>query len=302
MRKTYVFVFGFLIVNLLLSQAYLHIMKSSQLLHSDEIMKSLSSDIDYLVMGTSHSLAVQTTIFPNSSNVASYGEGIHNTYYKLNYIINELSVKPSKVILSCDLGMLKHSDIDHQNYQFYWNRYENHAELLHFAEHPTEFIINRITDYLFPYKNGEIEVFDYFFAKKTTVKNAALRNQNEIKKLSVEEKKVLDSACQNQQISELGQYYFEQIIELCRLHDIELILIRFPVTPHYYYQHSTCFDPELYYDTLTKTFIRSDDQIKLYDFHNIYDESAFADPDHLKGGKIRDNLTRLILDELEKKN
>lgn len=275
-------------------------MNSSQLIQSDMAMRNVQKPLKYLISGTSHALALQPEYFENSINISSYAESIQNTYFKLSHLVNEKEIRTENIILSYDLGFLSNVDIDNQPYQYYWNKYENRQELIKFSEDRISFLGNRISTFLFPYKDGEIDWFDFYFAK-TTKGGENLRNSKAITKLAPIEKRNLDKECFDKKISDFGLYYFNNIINLCAKNNINLILIRFPVTEKFYFNASKCFKPDDYYKKVKSICFENFNFVKVYDFHNIYSEEYFRDPHHLKKGKIRDDFSEIVIDQLNKK-
>lgn len=301
MKKILISIFSFVIINWLLAIGYHGVMRHSQLLKSDEELRKVSKVQKFLIMGNSHSFNIKSEFFSGSINVASYGEEIHNTYFKLKHLLSERKVMPANVILSCDLGMLKDAKIDDQNYQFYWNQYENTFELFFFSENRITFLANRMMGYLFPYWNGEVEVFDYLFADRSTHKIAMLRAQAKIKKFDPNNKRIVESGCLENQFKEPAVFYFNKILDLCKDNDIQLFLIRYPVTESYYFDNSKCFEPDEYYHKLEELYMGNRD-VKLLDYHSYFPDSEFADPDHLKGGAVRQELSKKIFNEISTPN
>lgn len=268
-------------------------MSQSALYKADAVMNNLSDSVEHLIMGNSHALALQTANIPKAANIATYGEELHHTYFKLNHVINTNKKIPKALILSCDLGLLSDKDVDNQNYQFYWSQYESFTELYAYSKEPIQFSFNRFFDLIFPYRNTEADAFDFFLADESTVKNARLRQKNSIKALDPQESRIVKDSCQQQQISPLGEHFFESLLKLCDKNNIKVYLIRFPVTAHYYFTNSKCFLPEVYYKDIEKQFLSKYSNVYILDFHDLYDKSKFYDPHHLNQD-IRPEFTTLV--------
>lgn len=274
---------------------YLHheLMEESQLIQTHEKMESLDSSPEILVLGNSHALAIQEEQFDDLVNLASYGEEIHQTYFRLNYIAREKKLSPQRLIISCDPGWLRDPKIDDQAYQWYWNNLED-EDLKSFSKSQFEFHSNRILSALFPYIHSEREAFDFLFGD---AKKGDLRKEDKFiarEKLTVE--KQLNDSCLEAQFSPLGMHYLDKILKVCETESIGLILLRFPLTPEYLFEQSTCYDPEAYYSRLMELI--NYENVNFIDLHSAFPPDDFRDPHHLKGGEPRQRLSRMLGDSL----
>lgn len=273
-------------------------MRHSQLMKSHNQMIEAPNKIPLLIIGNSHSLAIQTSYFSGSVVTASYAEEIHNTYFKLNYLIRILGKRPDTVFMSYDLGLLRYKNFDRQHHQFYWNKFEDPFELSAFSDDGIVFWMTRIFAWAFPYHDGEIEVFDYLFAKKSSL-GEEMRGEQKVIGLPDDALREIDEECLNEQISEYGQFYLEQILKLLNDVGSELVLIRFPVSENFYYTHSKCFDPERYYEKVFSESLSQYNHVKVLDFHDLCPDSDFRDSHHLKSGQPRILLTERIVKALK---
>jgi len=295
--KISILLLAVLVIHVLLSWGYKRVMHESQLMKCDREMLSLPAKNYNLIAGNSHALSVQTEYWENSHVIASYGEEIHQSYFKLKHILEVQSSRPDTLLLSFDLGMMHQLALKNQAHQWYWNKYESSRELAPFASKKFEFYSHRIVSGIFPYMDGEVEVYDYFFAKKDSTQ--LMRKSTEIKKLDeIPPLRQLSDTCLKAQFSPCGIHFFEALLQLCKENSIVLALVRFPVTPHYYWSQSTCFEPEAYYTSCDSMLQKSGVNFKILDFHDRYEEEFFRDPHHLKGGEIRKEFTIEILKEL----
>lgn len=282
-------------MNGLLSFCFHQMMKESRLISSDAKMKEANGEIEYVIAGTSHVLAIQEKELPNAINIGTYAEAIHQTYYKLHYLLNKEEVSIDNIIFSYDLELLKKSDVDNLNYQYYWNKYENKPELIKFSDSKLDFTLNRIATFLFPYKDGEVDAFDYLSADEKNTTLANLRDGSSVPTLNPSAKREINDTCLSDQVSSYGAYYFSKIIALCQAKNVRLNLVRFPVTPNFYFNKSNCFSPDEYYERLQKEYLQDKENIFVLDFHDLYDESNFRDAHHLKGGQIRVDFTHELI-------
>ena len=77
-------------------------------------------------------------------------------------------------------------------------------------------------------------------------------------------------------------------------------MVRFPVTAHYFFSESECFDPEEHYQLVTNTFQIKGQSVPILDFHAAFPQSAFRDPHHLKYGAECDSMTLLLQAAIQK--
>ncbi|MCP4457506.1 MAG: hypothetical protein GY816_05685 [Cytophagales bacterium] len=262
-------------------------MSESQLIKADTEMKILPNDTELLIMGNSHSLALLPAHLRKASNISSYGERIHQSYYKLDYVLNS-NIKPHYVVLNYDLGQLRDYSVDNQNYQFYWNNLENLKELLQFSDKRAGFIFNRLISFISPYHDGETEMFDFFFARGDTGK---LRDKD-VDMSEVTTTSMKSDSCLEEQFGDLPLYFFDKLLERIVKEDIQLILVRFPVTRNYFLSQSTCYSPLDYYSRLLSKMINKNDNIRVLDYHDVYNDGYFRDPHHLAGESIRVSFTQ----------
>lgn len=297
MRKYLIFFGVFLLINSILTFLFLRMMQESQLIISDGKMNAAHGAYENLVAGNSHGLALQDAVFDQSLNVSSYAETIQNSYFKIRHLVVEKEIKVKRLILSYDLGFLEEIELDNQSYQFYWNKYEVRRELFQFSDAPATFIFNRILAFCFPYKDGEVDAFDYLFATEKSAEAEMLREQTRLGEKATLTRTITDE-CLQKAIKPSAFYYFQKIIDLCKSQGIELVLIRYPVTPAYYISKSMCYDPEDFYELIALQTSGGMNGVKVLDFHDLYDVRSFRDGHHLNAGEIRVAFSRLVKDSL----
>jgi hypothetical protein len=268
-------------------------MKESHLLQTHEKMEIMSAPHEIIVLGNSHAVAVQEDEFKDLVNLATYGEEIHQTYFRLNYIAREKKLPPKRLILSCDPGWLRDQEIDKQAYQWYWSKFED-ENLIRFSKSKIDFYSSRILSALFPYMHSEREAFDFLFGD---AKKGEMRVEDPyIARKEINYNRELSDSCLQAQFSPIGLHYLDKITRLCKAHDIELVLVRFPLTPQYLFEQSSCYEPEVYYSRLIEQIDYED--LKLIDLHDAFRPEDFRDPHHLKGGEPRQRLSRMLGDSL----
>lgn len=291
----------FFVTHASLTAWYAHVMRGSSLIQSDRHLQSLPDSMDILVMGNSHAMSINPALWDGTQNMATSGEKLHQTYYKLKYVLETREKRAANVIMPCDLMTLWKETVDHTPYQYYWNRYVDEGELVQFSEHSLDFTMHRLLNTLFPYKDGEKDIMDYYLANEGSRIRAQARALAKIRTLDEGAQRQLTDSCAQAQISEYGRFYLNKIIELCEEHDSRLSFVRFPVTPHYFFEESYCFNPEEHYQTIRETFLQQGKTIPMYDFHDAFPLKAFRDPHHLHYGEECDRFTLQLKAEFKKK-
>ncbi len=289
------------VIHASLTAWYAHVMRESSLIQSDIHLQNLPDSMDILVMGNSHAMSINTDLWDGAQNMSTSGEKLHQSYYKLKYLLETRKKHAADVIMPCDLMTLRKESVDHNAYQYYWNRYVDEGELLQFSDHALDFSMHRLLNTLFPYKDGEKDLMDYYFATEKSKERARARALAKIQPLAPNAQRELSDSCAQAQISEYGRFYLTKIIELCEKHGSRLSFVRFPVTPHYFFEQSSCFDPEEHYRVVQTTFLQQGQTVPMYDFHQAFPLEAFRDPHHLQYGEKCDRLTLQLKAQFEKK-
>lgn len=293
-KKLIILGFIFLSIHAGLTIWYARVMSESSLLKSDHYFQTLPAEMDVLVIGNSHAMSINPELWEGCFNISTSGECLHQTYYKLEHLLEVKERKVGKILVPCDLMTLRAEELEHTPNQFYWNRFVNEGELSQFAERPLDFSMHRLLNTLFPYKDGEKDVMDYYFATEQSKERARERAFAKIKSLSGDETRSLTDSCLQAQISDYGRFYMDKITQLCEKHNCKLSMVRFPVTAHYFFSESACFDPEEHYQLVTNTFQIKGQSVPILDFHAAFPQSAFRDPHHLKYGAQCDSMTLLL--------
>lgn len=303
-KKLGIFVVVALVAHLLLVALNGRLFGESRLGQVEAVVERLGDSGGVFILGNSHAAAVDESLIDGADNLASYGESLHQTYYRLKDLIEVEGKTPEVVILSYDLLLLRNPlEVKDPN-QFYWNGLENWGELSRFAPEKLPFFTHRLSSAVVPYKNLDVVLFDFLFAGPPQPAGALRDSENA--ELPVEQATDLvrrpTPEGLGEELSDYGIFYFTSLVELCRERKIFLCLVRFPVTKGYYLENSLQFDPKDYYERLEKIVADNGRQVAILDLHDAFPEEDFRDPHHLKGGEPRKKMTRLIRDFLEQEH
>ena len=283
------------LVNGLFRYWYLGVMQQSQLLQTEQVIKGINhgKGLSVVVAGNSHAFAIQPTIIP-STNIASYGETLEKTYYKLKYLTQDKDVEIDTLLLSFGLNATNGTGMGMASYSFYWQQYFSFQEYWGFAPDKLEYCYQWVKGWAFPYVDGEFDMYDYYFANQQTIELQKTRASTELTQFdpAIHQRTITDS-CLEAQFSEAGMYYFRALLNLLEKENITTYFIQFPVTAHYYFKQSQCFYPQFYFEKIGG-ILDQYPNTHLIDLHNLFELDAFRDPHHLNGGLPRDELTKEI--------
>jgi hypothetical protein len=191
--------------------------------------------IEFLFMGDSHAArGVDTDLLPASMNIAYFGENCISTYYRLKYYLENVDNKPVCVIISG--GFYRYSKLFCQTFKFnfFYQDFIDHRELYLLDEQNSEHLFRAGKYRVFPYLEW-LESMKKQKAKQKKRSASWLNKSNEIRKQEAREF-IRNTLFQNDPENvncELGLIYLQKTIDLCNLHNVELIFLKYPVTDHF---------------------------------------------------------------------
>ncbi len=294
-RKTFLFLAAALVIHFALVMGYKALMADSALMKSDRVLHTVGNETQVLIAGHSHTMALETDVWEGAVNISSAGENLHQSYFKLRYAIEKLGSQPEVIVIPFDLGALRNYDPTKQNYQSYWNKYEDFKELARFSESKINFWAYRLTGGMLPYQDGLHDLVDFLFAD-SLAQNEAMRmgGKDKINQRPDTLHRAIDRARFDDEFSAYGLHFLRATAELALSHDVELVLVRFPVTRGHYFSNSSKFDPDEYYTAVTDSLDEWGASYRILDFHDAFPDSSFRDPHHLKAGAVRQQFTEMV--------
>jgi len=289
--------FVILSLNFLLNEWFKKINKEAVIweLDNDFYEKVNDKEIQYLILGNSHSFGIETYENDSLVHFASYGENWSQSYYKLNHLINQ-GYSIDHLLLNYDLTDTRQIGLDNKNLN-YWAKYINFFELGNITNNFSQYIGFWVRANFMSYAGRYFEFFEYY----TLGENPLIEKQEvQFNPPDFVESHKRENDCLDQVIKEEAIFYLEKIIALCTSNDIQLVLIKYPITKYHYYKHSSCFDPSEYYNELNKR-LHSSNPIQILDYQKLYfdNNSMFRDDHHLIGS-IRGEFSQRVRKALEK--
>lgn len=311
-KKLGIFLLGFLVVSYLFNWLYSSIVLSRLLtFRSVRQFEEINSDISILIMGDSHAQdGVYPKYIPGSYNLsltANYVTG----YYLLEHYIEEENLDIKLVILTLEMHSFYavYSGLDRAAF---WKQFVDYFEVASKKDN-LEDIIEVFNNRLL----AEVEYVGGLDEMLAMVKSLARFKEIELGYVIPYKETVYIPLSKLKPPPEIDtnypkEAYFDQFmmdyfirfLELCKKHDIDVVLVRFPVTYDHYYRFTFRFDIDEFYNEIFQEI--SDHDIPYYylDYHDLYfgRNEIFTNDDHLNltGAKeftpiLREDLRKLGL-------
>ncbi len=297
MKKGIFFIIIFLLIVLLLNHFYI-LMSQDKLIYRKEFewqqyKKNLPANaLSYAFFGDSHTANdVNPEYINNSFNFATYSEDYIETYYKIKKLLEKDNVKINSVVLEIDMHTFS-DRIRTEEALFSEVRYYNEfisldemsklkgnkskislllGKYLPFLGNGKELISLTIKKGISPLKLGWVKL-DSNWSLELNKEVTASRRYNDMYRAPGN---LLTPGSVN---------YFLEILKLCEKNDIQIILIKYPVTKEYYDElakHN--ISREQHYYALFNEIDRITKNYAVLDYYNCFFQQPeyFGDVDHL---------------------
>ena len=271
-------------------------------------LSNINYDINYLFIGDSHiQNAVNPEYFTNSYNFSANNENYIQTYFKLKAVINKLNAKPEIVVLPIDISSFS---------SFRTNRFKNVSRLITFSDWydvykqtgNTTYIFRYFIEKLFVVGGNYQKIVKYFislaqnsffkYIKGYKPRNGFLTRTNNINKI-----------CNRQASIYLKNYdyfdsilihYFKNILTICENNNIQVVLLKMPLSKEYVRVCRQYVPIEDYYSNINSITNEFNNIITL-DYQDVYwnHNEYFRNPDHMNstGAEI---FSQLLSNDLQK--
>lgn len=272
---------------------------------SDKQFEDRNGNFDVIFFGDSHVLSgIDPKYIDKSFNFASTGENYFQTYYKLKGILESDIEKPKAIALSIDLHSFSSTRVKDFDNLWYWEKYIPFNEMIQFGEESTA---QQWMDAYIPIIGngaGFLELFLQSNKSSVTLGYRALNEdfEQEENRKKAGEKRTKFHFKDAEDFDKLLVEKFSEIIDLAQENNVEVFLIKFPVSKEYLEGADKYIDAKKYYENvdeiLGKTKNKGKD-IRLLDYQDEFfdNPSYFSDSDHLnhRGAK---KLSEIIANEL----
>lgn len=309
-KKYIIFALVLIAVNMLLDQSFKAFSVHNILNETMDAQYDAYNDtLDYLAMGNSHN-CINTYILPNSFNYGSPSESYIQSYYKLKSILEEKGKKPKTLLLQADLSSFGEKISNRFEYNSYWIKYIDYVELSKVKGDNGilfKWVEGKFFTYAGNYKDIQLSIV-YRVKMKNLEMHHGYRPHRDYRNFANDPNKRRSAWNKAQRILSKENYfdpaisyYFDKILALCQEHDVQVVLIKYPLTKEYSKEERMIVPAT----EIEKGIEQIASKYTVYkgtlDYHNIFFEHPeyFFDPDHLNV-KGSDLLTHRIKQDLER--
>jgi len=276
----------------------------SLLFRVDRLFWSLHEDLDYLVLGDSHAQDdLDPAILGRAFNFASAGETYLQTRAKLKKILRDRSGRIRRVILPLDVHSFSSFRAGRMEDADYWVRYVDFLELGREEGDPLGRLPELIEGQLIPYlgrgkdwlrvlntlrRSQQVPVRGYLGRKSAAPQSLQ-------KRWALAHRRARLHLGSGEAEDPLLVGAFEDCLDLCAEHGVEILAVKFPVSPEYDQAIRELVDVDTLEEWLT-SLVADRDGVKLLDLRReLFDRPhLFADADHLdaRGAAVLSHLVR----------
>jgi hypothetical protein len=262
-------------------------------------------DVRALLLGNS---LVQLDIVPieNTANLASFDESYSTTYYRLRDILRRDDLDIETVLMQLSLHSFRgRRPADTQ--QVYFAQIIDYWDLMRVTDKPIAMFRDMMRYRVFPYAGGVGPTLKYFSQPRAQVgQERSARVAQRFSDSPAQESEALASALNlfkpDETLSDFNADYLKRILDLCADNDIQVVLVKFPVTRAHYDQITQMYDTEAW-DRIVETHVSGRDHVTVIDLLELYfdDYAKFMDPVHLNTPS-KEAFTEHLLEELRRRN
>ena len=264
-----------------------------------------------LILGDSHpQYDLDPIIVGNAYNFSSSGENYIQTFYKLNKILEKKNV--GTIILPIDLQSFS-SYRSNIPADFYWTKYVDYIEVGRKKGDFFQYFVKYLQAKYIPYLGDGEEIvrqtYQLIFDKleRSDLMYGYIPQYSNFDEFKNKEELGTKQASfhfyKNNYFDDDLVFYFKKIIDLAAEKNINVILIKFPITKQYYLAAQEFIPIDSYYLNLGK-ILEGIRNIQIIDYQKIYfdNDNYFEDTDHLnyKGAVLFSQLLRKDLLNLDK--
>lgn len=264
--------------------------------------------ISLVFIGDSHvGVGVDATMFEGGHNFAINGENAIEEYYKYKYYLDR-GWKPEVAVIQVDLHTFSGFKSDRFYDPAFWKQYIDYLELGLLKGEPQTYLIERLIGE-FAYM-GDLENAIQLFIKpkkpKNIVSGSFLEGIREFSEHNDSKKQEM-SATRAARHFEESDYldsdlltYFLRLVDLLEAHQVEVVLVSYPVTEWYYEEAEKYFSAEEYYNDIEEGLAENGNQVVILEYLDIFlsRDDLFLDSDHLNAEGAA-QFTARFKDDLE---
>jgi hypothetical protein len=261
--------------------------------------QKVSSDVETLILGHSRAaFGIKDSLLGKAFNFATYGENNVYTYYKLKTVVENHPNQIKRIIIPIGLSTFFSNSRTNMADHSYWNRYLDYNELGEAHQDRGAYLSAYLQSKLTPYVRmltQEINKKDDAYKKEKT-KLSALKSVKEKYQFALES--VSHNFDVRNYYDTISLNYLNRMLDFCELHNIEVVAIRFPVTPYYIQAFETKMQANQIDEQPFMLAMKSHG-IEILAEENYFegDESKFKDVHHLTPEASKE-FTQYVMEKL----
>ena len=246
---------------------------------------------EILILGDSHAaFALDPEVIGKTVNFSSYGESYVHNYYKLKFALKK-SKSLKIVILPIDLHSFSDFREDRIHFNMKWLQYIDFIELGWIKNKPISYLIKYLHLRIFEFKGHYLQFINHFFSHQDSQKSNLLIDKGFIAKdgfyFHKQDEKAQRRA--SRQLKDFNYFskeivlFFKKILQECEDNQIQVVLMKSPITREYYKQADRLINIKHLYSQVFQ-IARKFRNIHLLDFQTLYfknESGLFWDPQHL---------------------
>lgn len=286
------FVILFLITVALLDTFYSNtIEKNKQLFRQDnewELYKKIipNNVLDYAIFGDSHARdGFNPDYVINSFNFATSGEDYVETYYKILKLLNKDNIKIKNIILEIDTHSFSNNIRTNKRLFQELDYYSKFISLKEISQLKEQNLLFTYIQNTFKIAGKGNEIMSYYFNPPTPTEiNKGWTNNTHFLDINKSKISSNDFSAELTQINNRSLNYFKKILTLANEKNINIILIKYPMSIVYdlkLKEHN--ISRREYYKKLYKEIDKITTNYRILDYYNLYFNNInyFGDEDHL---------------------
>ncbi len=284
------------------------ISSKSDLMIRERNYKKHGREASVLILGNSHLMRLFSEDQTNEvCNFATPGQDYVQAYYLLKYLINEPGRSFNTVVLPLSVESLARSVYSDSGHAYFWGKYFDYLDLAQNSENKFRFYeflqgkcfayMGRLDKVLSYIKGKDVHEAELAFANKArkSFDQQPIERQN--KMINSRFKKLF--ASNDLVIPELEKYFY-RTIDLCKQHQIKVVLVRVPITDRL----NQKVNNELNVAEFNQAVKRIEEKYPNIPYLNYQSLAAghdfwFRDADHLNPYGAQ-QLTKIMTPELQK--
>ena len=245
--------FLFVLILITLNQFFTHIyvnniMGKSKYMRKLKAFESLpTKKLKHLVLGFSHTnQAINPEALENSFNFALPSANYIQIYYQMKYIFENMKMEIKNIYLSFEYLIFGIDKEKTMRNHYFWRKYVNYYEAGRKMNAVSRYLKYWFHGTFFPYVGESAILYQYLQTSQTVIYNRKMyrgfyffkgikfsaNNKQNQKRMSIQRAKFQYSLFHTLYYQPIIDYFYK-MVELCKKHEVRLILVRTPLHEEY---------------------------------------------------------------------